>query len=488
MFSNSEKEVPAASIQVRSSEDELNKAPSSTIPVNDRKENIGAKEDIPVETVAKETFPGQPNVSQTINLAPASQPLIGQPVTATSQLPNNPVPASQPANPVPASQPANPVPASQPANPVPASQPANPVPASQPASQPANPVLTSQSPVGQLPAEQPLNQPVVNQQPEQLLRNEALLSKIAQKKEAVQRLNDELYYLRHCNAELADKEKGTHERMLLRQKDQQQLLNNYNEHVRSRRATEDDTATIRAKLQELKAMIKNVSVKLTSQCDAKVATGAISSFWINLNDAIAKLGTPIPKKRLCMLTEKFLMDVLVQSMNYNTFPGLKISQPYTQLQMWFDKYDPEFCTRLRQEVAKTVVVGTNSAPDIQAETSKFSKRMYNSLYSSLLKAYPFMEKYDAQEQDVGKKYSSLIQRMVEQATNIGYAIRGQEVEIAAAAVGEGSEPLDLKTMNDEDGQSSGIIQFCVCPPFVVYGSRIEILEKARVLCSPLNKS
>ncbi|CAO3671760.1 unnamed protein product [Rhizopus stolonifer] len=467
MLSNSEKEVPAAPIQVRSSEDELNKAPSSNIPVNDRKESIGAKEDSPVETVVKETFHEQPTVSQTINLVPAGQPPIGQPETATSQLPNSPVPDSQPANPVPDSQPANPAPTNQTL---------------------INPLPTSQPPVGQLPAEQIMSQPIVNQQPEQLLRNEALLSKIAQKKEAVQRLNDELYYLRHCNAQLVDKEKGTQERMLLRQKDQQQLLNNYNEHVRSRRATEDDTVTIRAKLQELKAMIKNVSVKLTSQCDAKVATGAISSFWINLNDAIAKLGTPIPKKRLCMLTEKFLMDVLVQSMNYNTFPGLKISQPYTQLQMWFDKYDPEFCTRLRQEVAKTVVVGNNSAPDIQAETSKFSKRMYNSLYSSLLKAYPFMEKYDAQEQDVGKKYSSLIQRMVEQATNIGYAIRGQEVEIAAAAVGEGSEPLDLKTMNDEDGQSAGIIQFCVCPPFVVYGSRVEILEKARVLCSPLNKS
>jgi hypothetical protein len=164
---------------------------------------------------------------------------------------------------------------------------------------------------------------------------------------------------------------------------------------------------------------------------------------------------------------------------------LKIAQPYTQLQMWFDKYDPEFCTRLRQEVAKVVVAGNTSSPDIHAETTKFSKRMYNSLYSSLLKAYPFMEKHDTQEQDPNKRYSTMISRMVEQATYIGYAIRGQEVEIAAAAVGEGTEPLDLKTMNDDDGQTSGIIQFCVCPPFVVYGSRIEILEKARVLCSPL---
>ncbi|KAI9281104.1 hypothetical protein BY458DRAFT_499588 [Sporodiniella umbellata] len=317
---------------------------------------------------------------------------------------------------------------------------------------------------------------------EEIARQQALLGQIAQKKAKIQQLNEELYYLRHSNAELAEKERGTQERMQLRQRDQQQLLNNYNEHIRSRRATEDDTHSIRQKLQELKTLIGQVSVGLTNECDVKTATAAIGTFWINLNEAIRQLGSPIPKRRLCMLTEKFLMDVLVQSMNYNTFPGLKISQPYTQLQSWFDQHDPDFCTRFRQEVAKTVVAGHQTALDIQTETQRFNKRMYNSLYSSLLKAYPHMEKHDAEATEPSRKYAHLIQRLVDQATHLGYAIRGQEVEIAAAAVGEGTEPLDPKTMNDEDGQSSGIIQFCVCPPFVVYGSRIEILEKARVLC------
>ncbi|ORE01521.1 hypothetical protein BCV72DRAFT_72236 [Rhizopus microsporus var. microsporus] len=325
----------------------------------------------------------------------------------------------------------------------------------------------------------PVEQPVINR------ANEILISKIKQKREIVKRLDEELYFLRHYNADLIEKEKAIQERMVQRKKDQQQLLINYNEHIRSRRATDDDPATIRTRLLELKAMIKDLSLDLASQCDPKVASAAIGSFWINLNEAIAKLGDPIPMKRIVMLTEKFLMDVLVQSMNYNTFPGLKISQPYTQLQFWFDRYDPAFCTRLRQEVAKTVVAGNTPNSDIQADITKFNKRMYNSLYSSLLKAYPFMDQHDSREQDSKKRYSTVINKMVELASYIGYAIRGQEVEIAAAAVGEGSEPLDLKTMNDEDNQTSGIIQFCVCPPFVVYGSRIEVLEKARVLCSPL---
>ncbi|CEG76350.1 hypothetical protein RMATCC62417_11255 [Rhizopus microsporus] len=176
----------------------------------------------------------------------------------------------------------------------------------------------------------PVEQPVINR------ANEILISKIKQKREIVKRLDEELYFLRHYNADLIEKEKAIQERMVQRKKDQQQLLMNYNEHIRSRRATDDDPSTIRTRLLELKAMIKDLSIDLANQCDPKVASAAIGSFWINLNEAIAKLGEPIPMKRIVMLTEKFLMDVLVQSMNYNTFPGLKISQPYSlaQARLW----------------------------------------------------------------------------------------------------------------------------------------------------------
>jgi hypothetical protein len=308
---------------------------------------------------------------------------------------------------------------------------------------------------------------------------------IKQKKELFHHLDQELSYLRHVNTDLAEKTRASHERMINRQKDQQQLLDNYNEHIRSRRATNDDALTIHRSLQELKAAIKALSIALAQDYDPSTATKAISSFWVNLNEAICKLGDPLPKPRIQMLTEKFLMDVLVQNMSYNVFTGLKISHPYTQLQMWFDRYDPAFCTRLRQEMAKIVVTGNVPGSDIQQEIQKLNKRMYNSLYTSLLKAYPSMEKHDQEEKDTKKQYTVMLKGLVDHASQIGYAMRGQEVEIAAAAVGEGSELLEPKSMVDEDGQESGIIQFCICPPFIMYGARVEILEKARVLCSPL---
>ncbi|GAN06294.1 hypothetical protein MAM1_0118d05774 [Mucor ambiguus] len=313
---------------------------------------------------------------------------------------------------------------------------------------------------------------------------EKLLVELKQKKEMIRRMDEELYYLRHINHDLSEKERIIQERMMMRQKDQKQLLDNYNEHIRARRATQDDPSTIHKKLQELKGMIKTLSVALAQQCECNTATKAVIGFWVNLHEAIQKMGDPLPVNRIEMLTEKFLMDVLVQNMNYNAFTGLKISQPYTQLQMWFDRYEPSFCTRLRQEMAKVVVSGNVPDSDIQQEIQKLNKRMYNSLYSSLLKAYPFIEQHDLQEKDTSKQYSVMLRAMVDQASAIGYAMRGQEVEIAAAAVGEGSEPFDPKTMVDEDGQTSGIIGLCISPPIMVYSNRVDVLEKARVLCLP----
>ncbi|KAK4519182.1 glycerol-3-phosphate dehydrogenase [Mucor velutinosus] len=313
---------------------------------------------------------------------------------------------------------------------------------------------------------------------------EKLLVELKQKKEMIRRMDEELYYLRHINHDLSEKERIIQERMVMRQKDQKQLLDNYNEHIRARRATQDDPNTIHKKLQKLKVMIKTLSVALAQQCECNTATKAVIGFWVNLHEAIQKMGDPLPVNRIEMLTEKFLMDVLVQNMNYNAFTGLKISQPYTQLQMWFDRYEPSFCTRLRQEIAKVVVSGNVPDSDIQQEIQKLNKRMYNSLYSSLLKAYPFIEQHDLQEKDASKQYSVMLRAMVDQASAIGYAMRGQEVEIAAAAVGEGSEPFDPKTMVDEDGQTSGIISLCISPPIMVYSNQVDVLEKARVLCLP----
>jgi hypothetical protein len=304
---------------------------------------------------------------------------------------------------------------------------------------------------------------------------EKMLIEIKHKKEKLRRLTEELFHLQHMNGDLAEQTRITHERMLVRQKDQKQLMSNYNEHIRSRRATDDSPQTIHKKLLDLKTMIKNVSVELAKQCDPTVATKAISSFWVNLHDAIAALGSPLPRPRIVMLIEKFMMDVLIQNMNYNVFMGLRISSSYTQLQMWFERYEPSFGTRFRQEIAKVAVSG---GADIQQEIQKFNKRMYASLYTSLTQAFPFMEQQES--------YAVQLMSMVELASHIGYAMRGQEIEIAAVAVGEGSEVLDSYKMVDVDGQTAGVIQLCICPPFIMYGNRMEILEKARVLCFPSN--
>ncbi|KAL9559158.1 hypothetical protein MBANPS3_000562 [Mucor bainieri] len=425
--------------------------------------------------VSKSTTAVKSNSVPEANPALVSENVEKKPLDSTSQAPSGPIAAEAAL----VASPTSPIsPASIP------SPAAAAVAAQQPAVVPP-PVSSSTSP--EIPIPSAATNTTATAAPASFAVNphtEKLLVELKQKKELIRRMDEELYYLRHINHDLSEKERIIQERMTMRQKDQRQLLDNYNEHIRARRATQDDPHTIHKKLQELKGMIKTLSVALAQQCECNTATKAVIGFWVNLHEAIQKMGDPLPVNRIEMLTEKFLMDVLVQNMNYNAFTGLKISQPYTQLQMWFDRYEPSFCTRLRQEMAKVVVSGNVPDSDIQQEIQKLNKRMYNSLYSSLLKAYPFIEQHDLKEKDTTKQYSVMLRAMVDQASAIGYAMRGQEVEIAAAAVGEGSEPFDPKTMVDEDGQTAGIISLCISPPIMVYSNRVDVLEKARVLCLP----
>ncbi|KAI8071037.1 hypothetical protein BC940DRAFT_295093 [Gongronella butleri] len=274
----------------------------------------------------------------------------------------------------------------------------------------------------------------------------------------------------------------------IRQRDEarQQLQRNYNDHLKSIRATNDDLESILAKLKQLKQLIRELAEELMEQGDPVTATAAIRTFWMNLHDRIDAMGNPLPLHRLRMLTEKFIMDVLIQNMNINDFPGLPISPAFLDLTFWFDKYQPEFSTRLRQEVTATVVK-TNVPPDSDTYTAmqKACHKNWRTLYGGLIRAFPFIFQYDKHETDTRKHYSSKVRRLVERSINLGFAMKGQEVDVAAAETRERQQMFDPLLMIDEDGQTAGIVDFCICPPFVVYeGNKMYTLEKGRVLCSP----
>ncbi|KAI8093898.1 uncharacterized protein BX664DRAFT_279085 [Halteromyces radiatus] len=267
---------------------------------------------------------------------------------------------------------------------------------------------------------------------------------------------------------------------------QQQLETNYREHLQSMRATMDDLDSISSKLKQLKKLIRELADELLEQADPVTATRALRTFWLNLHDCIESMGSPLPLHRMRMLTEKFMMDVLVQNMNLNVFPGLtSLSDDYNDMAFWFEKYDPAFSTRLRQEIALVMVKkNKTSGNEIHKRLHEAVQANWKFLYGGLIKAYPFVYQHDKHEPDTRKHYGAKVQVLVEHSMALGFAMKGQEVDVAAAETRERVQLFDEALMVDEDGQTSGVVDFCVCPPFVVYGSKVYTLEKGRVLCSP----
>ncbi|CAO3610881.1 unnamed protein product [Cunninghamella echinulata] len=269
---------------------------------------------------------------------------------------------------------------------------------------------------------------------------------------------------------------------------QKQLETNYHEHLQSMRATPDDLKSIKLKLKQLKSKIRELADELLEQADPVVATQALRIFWLNLRDCIESMGDPLPLHRVRMLTEKFIMDVLVENMNLNLFPGLSQMDAYNELATWFEKYDTDFSIRLRQEMTLVIVKKNIRGSDISKEISAANQHKWRFLYSGLVRAYPFIYQFDKQEPNLSQHFGAKVHNLVELSMDLGFAIKGQEVDIAAAETKEKVQLFDPLYMIDEDGQTSGTVEFCICPPFVVYGTNHIVLERGRVLCFPTQQN
>ncbi|KAI8147712.1 hypothetical protein BJV82DRAFT_593069 [Fennellomyces sp. T-0311] len=321
-----------------------------------------------------------------------------------------------------------------------------------------------------------------------------LKAQLERRKRLLENLQVEQQQYQSDNKILSERIEALKAKQEQRRTDMKQLQDNFDKHVRSLRATNDDLDSVGEKIKSLKENINDLASVLVERGDAEAATKALSTFWLNLNSAIEEMGCPLPKHRLQMLTEKFMMDVLVQNLNLNVFPGVEIVDAYNQLQYWLEDnisdQNAAFPVRLRQEVALVVFkTETDKESDVYRSRHSALQNNWKYLYSGIVKAYPFVYQHDKAEPDVRRHYGAKVQLLVDQAINLGLAIKGQELDVTAAAVTEGEQVFDPELMVDEDGQTSGTVCFCVCPPFVVGNpAPIKTLLKGRVLCNLSPKS
>jgi hypothetical protein len=221
----------------------------------------------------------------------------------------------------------------------------------------------------------------------------------------------------------------------------------------------------------LRQHIQNASNELIPLISNNQVATRFKSLWLNLSNPIDQLDLT-QHECIQMLTEKFMMDVLIQNLNLNYFPGLSCNaESVMTLQDWLEvKTGSDFySTRLRQEVASIIM-----KQDQQLLEQPITKN-WQYLYRGLQRVYPGLK--DEQER-------TKLHALVTEAVLIGLAIKGQENLITAVDVKEGSQPLDPILMNEVQGKSSGIVTFCISPPFVMKmkDNRYHTLVKGLVYC------
>ncbi|KAI9254544.1 hypothetical protein BDA99DRAFT_562643 [Phascolomyces articulosus] len=274
------------------------------------------------------------------------------------------------------------------------------------------------------------------------------------------------------------------ERLQEKQVAKEQLEGNYKDHLKTLRATDDDLTSVANKLKEMRRLIANLADDLVDNVDPKRATSALRTFWINLKQPIEKMGSPLPLNRIRMLTEKYMMDYLIPNLTPNTIPGLAVIRDYSRLEYWLRNHNVYMSIRLRQEIAKCIV------GDGQRLLAKEIKSKTQGLYTNLNEAYPYMKQFDDNESDPEKTYETKVRKLVEYSIGLGFAMKGQEVDIVPAVVQEGVQPFNPGTMVDEESLKEGIIEFCICPPFIIYDNyQNNVLEKGRVFClAPIRRT
>ncbi|CAO3650957.1 unnamed protein product [Cunninghamella echinulata] len=330
----------------------------------------------------------------------------------------------------------------------------------------------------------------------ELQQKQQLLEHLSFERDRCQKENE------HLQSELKRMNQKIHDRTIA----SEQIKEQYEQHLKSLRATPDDIHTVKERLVQFQQQISDLADRLMPHISEEHTYKALSTFWLNLRQVIEPM-IPLTMPLTRFLTEKFIMDVLVQNFNLGDIAGCSCSEAYADLALWFLDNDVNdnlsfnnnnnnnnnqdisdatmYSIRLRQQVALTVVSSQQKespCQDIKKQLHQVVQGHWKYLYGGLAKAFPYIYHHDTTlEKDVKKHFGAQIQILVEQAVAIGFAIKGLELDITAADVQEGYQLLDTSLMDELQGKTSGTIHFCICPPFKIFNQNDPLL-KGKVVC------
>lgn len=236
---------------------------------------------------------------------------------------------------------------------------------------------------------------------------------------------------------------------------------NFYSYVKQIRVTDDDLSTIQPEISHLLSQLNNTCMGLKSKMNRQAGTDFVFQYYQDKSDLIKKYMMPndsddalLDTSYITLFVEKYLINTLLSNLiDVPIHLGVSINVPFKEIDDWMATRNKEWAHRLRQQVCALVV---QQPGDEEPHIQEAKNQLLNDIVSVLGPVYPSLQ------QDP-KKIENLIQR----ASKLNLAVKGQEIKIERLPVEEGVTKFDPEIMKaTAKGKPNGIVFLSITPTFV----------------------
>lgn len=238
----------------------------------------------------------------------------------------------------------------------------------------------------------------------------------------------------------------------------QKLEVNFYSYVKQIRVTDDDLSTIQPEISHLLSQLNNTCMGLKSKMDRQGGTDFVFEHWPEKAESIKKYMMPsgdlLDTSYITLFVEKYLINtLLIHVLDVPIHLGVSINDAFQELDDWMASRNKEWSNRLRQQVCALVI---QQPADEEAQIQAAKDQLLQEIVSVLGSVYPVLK------QDP-KKIENLIQR----ASKLNLAVKGQEIKIERLPIEEGVTHFNGETMKaTAKGKPNGIVFLAITPTFV----------------------
>ncbi|OZJ06351.1 hypothetical protein BZG36_00693 [Bifiguratus adelaidae] len=273
---------------------------------------------------------------------------------------------------------------------------------------------------------------------------------------------------------------------------------NYFSYLKSIRATDDDLSTVKTKFNDLKSAINRATLTMSKKAPGPDKAMAVEFFRKSLLDT--EIPDTLELYQIQIYTEKFIVDTLINEVFRPLHLGVpEITYPYTHLLTFIQPRNPQFATRLRQQLVQ-LLAQTNDA-SIRHQIEEAKKHLCDYLLQGLSTILPAITATEGDPATPSKE-AVTIAKIVDKACLLTLAIKGQEVDIEPQTLVPGETLFEERLMelapkssisqlsHDRDDQDADMesqtsvkgppIKLMIWPIFIGRDEDHEFLEKGKV--------